>query len=260
MFSLYHLIWFLLSVASITVAVILLRKFRPSLNKVLVGCFVIACMSVAFIICSEISLVPSKDGETLRLYLEAGSFPFHLCAMQIFIIGIAMLAKRQPLKDNILAFIYATGIGGASMSLIICTVFDSIPPEKSFAYPRAYEYHIYHCMLIVLGLYIFMSGEVRFKPKHFFTTFAGLACAAVASIYVNSALASPTYENGVLMSVDYNTNFFFTMEPPIDIPFTETWHWMVYLLVLLGLVIILELALFIPAILLQNKRDRLTDK
>ena len=101
-----------------------------------------------------------------------------------------------------------------------------------------------------------MSGEVKFKPKHILTTFVGLFSLAWASIYYNSILSVPTYENGKLISVDYNTNFFFTYEPPIDIALTQRWHWLVYLLVLLALVLIIEAILFIPAIIAQKRKSK----
>jgi hypothetical protein len=150
---------------------------------------------------------------------------------------------------------YATGIGGAAMALILCTVIDGSAPWASFIKPRAYEYHIYHCMLIIMGYYILISGEVKFKVKHIFTTLAGILCAAWCSVHINSILSVPHYENGKLISVDYNTNFFFTFDPPIDVQLTEVWHWIVYLLILLSAVIILEAILFIPPILIEKRKE-----
>lgn len=49
-----------------------------------------------------------------------------------------------------------------------------------------------------------------------------------ASIYLNSAFASPRYENGELVGLDYVTNFFFTYEPPFDLGISEKWQWMLY--------------------------------
>lgn len=256
MFSIQHFIWMAICTITIVIICLILKKHRPPLKNVLIGSFIVAALSQLFIVITEIELVPSADGETLRLFLPHSSLPLHMCSIQIFLIGAAIFLKRQPFRENLLAFIYATGIGGAFMAIVVSTIFNSVSPEKSFAYPRAYEYFIYHCMLIILGVYIFISGEVKFKPKHILTTFIGLFALAWASIYYNSILSVPTYENGKLISVDYNTNFFFTYEPPIDIALTERWHWYVYLLILLALVLILELILFVPAIIYENKKRK----
>lgn len=256
MFTIPHLIWFCASICVIVTICFLLNKYKPSLNKVLMGCFSVAALSQLFITISEMQIAPSTDGETLRLYLPSSYLPLHMCSIQIFFIGLAMVIKKQPFKENLLAFMYATGVGGAAMALIICTVIDGSAPWASFVKPRAYEYHIYHCMLIIMGYYILTSGEVKFKVKHIFTTLAGILCAAWFSIYINSMLSVPHYENGKLISVDYNTNFFFTFEPPVNVQLTEVWHWVVYLLILLGAVLILEAILFIPPILIEKHKGK----
>ena len=256
MFSVQHFIWLFVCTVVIVGTILLLKKYRPSLTKVLIGCFCVAAASQLFIILSEIELVPSQDGKTLRLFLPYSSLPLHMCSIQIFLIGIAIFLKKHPLRETLLAFMYATGAGGAFMAMVVATIFNSVSPEKSFTYPRAYEYFIYHSMLIIMGAYIYMSGEVRFKPKHILTTFLGLFGLAWSSIHINSILSVPHYENGKLISVDYNTNFFFTFEPPIDVALTERWHWYVYLLILLGVVLIFEAILFIPPILIQKGKNK----
>ena len=256
MFSVQHFIWLLLCAVIIVGTCLLLKKYKPSLTKVLIGCFCVAAASQLFIILSEIELVPSQDGEKLRLFLPYSSLPLHMCSIQIFLIGIAIFLKNQSIRETLLAFMYATGAGGAFMAIIVATIFNSVTPEKSFTYPRAYEYFLYHSMLIVMGAYICMSGEVKFRPKHMLTTFLGLLGLAWSSIHMNSILSVPHYENGNLISVDYNTNFFFTFEPPIDIAITEKWHWYIYLLILLGLVLVFEAILFIPHILIQKRKEK----
>ena len=91
-----------------------------------------------------------------------------------------------------------------------------------------------------------MSEQVNIQAKHYFTTMGSLCVLGLASFYLNSILASPTYENGVLISVDYTPNFFFTYIPPIPIAITELWQWGMYLGVLLMLAIILIGIFYIP--------------
>ena len=72
-------------------------------------------------------------------------------------------------------------------------------------------------------------------------------------IYVNSALAHKEYINGELVSIEFSTNFFFIFEVPINIPFTEIWHWYLYVGILITLVFGLLGLAFLPFIL-QNKK------
>ena len=196
---------------------------------------------------STVKMVPSSDGTMMYPYLEQQHLPFHLCSLQILFIFYARFSKESERKETLLAFMYPTCLLGASFAIMLPSIFSkSVHITEAFTHPLAYEFFLFHTMLIILGIYIPMSEQVNIQAKHYFTTMGSLCVLGLASFYLNSILASPTYENGVLISVDYTPNFFFTYIPPIPIAITELWQWGMYLGVLLMLAIILIGIFYIP--------------
>ena len=59
-------------------------------------------------------------------------------------------------------------------------------------------------------------------------------------------MASPTYVDGKLISVDYVTNFFFLYRTPIGIALNTKIAWLVYLLILMALAFSLIALFYIP--------------
>lgn len=110
----------------------------------------------------------------------------------------------------------------------------------------AYQYFLYHTMLVVLGVYIPLSGQTPIRARHYFSTLALLDGLAFASLYFNAMFAVPTYENGELVRVEYVTNFMFTYQPPLSIALTELWQWYVYVAVIAVLAVVLIGCCYLP--------------
>ena len=100
------------------------------------------------------------------------------------------------------------------------------------------------------GLYIPMSGEVRFSWKTYRNTMATLSVLVIFSIYLNSIMASPTYVNGKLISVDYVTNYFFLFRTPIGVALNTKLAWIIYIVILIALAHFLIALMYLP---LRNK-------
>ena len=255
MFSLQHFIWIGISVAVIAVSLVLLMRYKPSLKWLLTICCFGCVASELIKLFSSVMMVPSADGSLMYPYIRMEHVPFHLCSMQIALIFIARFGKDSPFKTSMLAFMYPSCLLGAIAALAMPSIFsDAVPATNCFAYPLTYQYFLYHAMLIVLGAYIYLSGEVDIRPKHYLTSLAWIGTFAFASLYLNSIFASPTFENGVLVSVDYIPNFLFTYRPPIDIKLTELWHWYIYLGILLVLVLGLIALAYIPVFKKHKKK------
>lgn len=247
MFSVYHIIWIIIVIALISVSLIYLLKNKVEIEKVLTYACIGSVISEIIKTFSVLQMVPSSNGETMQLYMTLDNVPLHLCSVQIILIFIARFSKNDSLRETLLAFMYPTCTVGAAFAVFIPIIFGtSIETEQAFTHPHAYQYFLYHAMLVVLGLYILLSRKVDIRPKHYFTTLGLLAFFAFVSLYLNSMFASPTYENGELISVDFTANFFFTYEVPIDIPLTEMWHWYIYLGILIALVMIFLSLFYIP--------------
>ena len=247
MFSPQHFIWLAICVAVIVTALMYLMRRKPPLSKVLTVCCVIAAVAEVVKTFSKIQMVPSADGTILYPYIEMSQVPFHLCSLQIIFMFYCRFARDSAFKDSLLAFMYPSCAIGAFAALMIPTLFsDSISLEQAFTHPQAYEYFLYHAVLVILGVYIGFGAQVKIRPGHYLTSLAWLGALAFISLYVNSMLAAPTYENGTLISVDNVPNFFFTYDTPIGIALTQMWHWYVYLGILLVLACGLVALFYIP--------------
>lgn len=253
MFTGYHFIWLAISFILMVTAIVFLIKYKPELNKVLTWACIGAVLSEITRAFSLMHLLPSSDGSTMLPYLEVHNLPFHLCSVQVLLIFYTRFAKESRLRTAILAFMYPTCAAGAFIALFVPIIFtDDINVSQAFTHPIAYQYFLYHSMLVVLGIYIAVSKQVDIRREHCLTTVGILAIMAFISIYLNSWMANATYVNGEAVSVDYTPNFFFTYKPPIPFEFTAIWQWYVYFMILFAVVCIFALIFYLPFF---NKKD-----
>jgi len=247
MYSVNHILWLILCAGIIGVSLHLLLRYKVPLVKLLNICCVVCIFSELAKVFSTIELVPSTDGTKMYPYLELNNLPLHLCSIHIISIYYCRFAKDSPLKETWMAFMYPTCSIGATIALFVPTIFnDAVPVNQAFFHPHAYEYFLYHSMLIVLGFYILLSKQVNLRPRHYLSSLGILTLMAFISLYLNSIFASPTYIADELISVNFVPNLFFTYAPPIDIPLTEIWHWYLYLAVIVTLAVSLLALFYIP--------------
>lgn len=247
MFTINHFIWLAISLVLIIISLALLNKYKPELEKVLTVACIGAILSEFTRAFSLMHLIPSTDGTMMTPFVELHNLPFHLCSVQVLLIFFTRFAKKGPVRTAILAFMYPTCAAGAFIALFIPIIFtDDIEVSQAFTHPIAYQYFLWHSMLIVLGVYIAISKQVDIQRKHCLSTIGILFGMAMISIYLNSWLAMPTYRNGEVVSVDYTPNFFFTYKPPIPFKFTEIWQWYIYFLILVCVVIAFALVFYLP--------------
>lgn len=255
MFSSYHCAWLAICLTVICLAVRYLRRERPPLQNVLSAACICCVLSELTKTLSVLKLVPSADGTAMFPYLELRHLPLHLCSIQILFIFYTRFAKSGRGRDMILAFMYPTCVAGAVLALLMPSIFgESIEVYQVFTHPLGYQYFLYHAMLIILGLYIPMCGEVDIRPKHYPTTLVLLLGLGIFSLYLNSVFAVSVYENGVLQSVDFTTNFFFTYEPPLGIRFTQLWHWYLYLGVIVAIAVVVIGLFYLPYMRTTEKK------
>ena len=252
MFTWRHFVWLGICFILVTAAVYTAEKKKPALKQVLTFACVIAMLSELLKMISVIELVPSANGELLLPYLPMNHLPLHFCGIQILFIFYTRFTSNRILRDKMLAFMYPTCVVGALLALAMPSIFQtSISVEQAFTSPMAYQFFIYHSMLISLGLIIARSGEISFTKKTMLNTMQGVIILGVISVYVNSMLASPTYVDGKLVSVDFWTNFFFTIQNPLGIKLTAIWQWWLYLVIILILACISVLLCYLP--FMRNK-------
>jgi len=250
MFTWRHIVWLLICAVLVFFSIrYYLKNNKPSLKKVLNIACIIATASEITKVFSVIQFVPSQDGSLIYPYIPMNHLPLHLCSIQILLIFYVRFTENRKLRENVLAFMYPTCLLGALMALAMPSIFTtSIPVEKAFVHPIAYQFFIYHTMLIVLGICIALSGEIEWEKRHFYMTMILLYLISFISIYINSMFAQPTYLNGVLQHIDFWPNFMFTYQNPIGLHLTEIWQWYVYLLIIALLSLLLIWLCYYPLI------------
>lgn len=256
MFTMNHFIWVAIVIAIITYSLYYLHKHQIPLEKLLNICCILALCSEFIKTFSVIQLVPSADGSTMFPYISMGHLPLHLCSIQILFIFYVRFSSNTKMKETLLSFMYPSCLLGALMAIALPSIFnDSIEVSQAFTHPLAYQFFLYHAMLIILGVYIFTSKQVNIQNKHYGSTIAIIALLAFISLYINSMMAAPIYVNGSLQSVEYTSNMFFTYQPVLDIPLTELWHWYVYIGIIVALALVLITITYIP-VFMRNKKIR----
>ena len=254
MFSWQHIVWLIISFFIIFIALRLYRQKRPSLREVLNYCLIVCFLSEFTKVFSTIQMVPSADGSIIYPYIPMNHMPLHLCSIQILLIIYVRFTSNQKMRDGLLAFMYPSCVLGALAALAMPSIFSTtISVDQAFIHPMAYQFFIYHSMLIILGFLIAWSGEIAWNWKHWRNCLVIIAIMAFVSLYVNSMFAQPTYLNGELLHVDFWPNFFFTYDNPLGIPMTKLWHWYLYLAILIALMFLLTTIFYYP-LLKKNSR------
>ena len=249
MFTWRHLLWLAISAVMAFVIVRDYNKKKPELSKVLTSALIVALISEFTKLMGVIELVPSSSGKILQPYLPLNHLPLHFCSIQIILIAVVKFTGSGKWRETLLAFMAPTCVIGGLLALLMPSIFTTtISVEQAFTSPISYQFFIFHSMIIALGLIISLSGEVDWSMKHFRDTTLIVYLLGFVSIYLNSALASPTYADGELISVDFWTNFFFTYHNPLGIRISELWQWHLYLLIIAVLAALLLYLFHLPLI------------
>ena len=236
MFTWRHFVWLFLCFLIVVSLVKAYKSKRPSLLQVLTSACVICIASELCKVFSVVEMVPSAGGKLIFPYIPRNHLPLHFCSIQLLIILYTRLTGNERKRKALLAFLCPTSVLGGIMALLMPSIFNTtIPVEKAFTAPVSYQFFFYHTMMVALGLIILLSGEVHWTRKQMHTTILAVWGMAFASLYINSIMAEPTYIDGELVSVDFGTNFFFTIMNPLGIPLTQKWQWIVYLLLIAAL-------------------------
>lgn len=254
MFTWRHLLWLVICAGLIWAAVHAYNKKRPGMDRVLTTALIVAVISEIVKVAGVIELVPSQNGELLMPYLPMNHLPLHFCSLQIILIAVAKFMKNDKGRETLLAIMAPACVLGGFFALLLPSIFTTtIPVEEAFKSPISYQFFFFHTMIIALGLIIVRSDTIDWSMKHFRDTTLLVYLSGFISIYLNSMLASPTYADGKLVSVDFWTNFFFTYKNPLGIQITQLWQWYLYLLIL-ALLAALLLYLFYMPLIRRNKR------
>ena len=250
MFSINHYIWIGICVALILLGYVLIKKYDFSIKTIIDFAFYFSIASELIKVLSAIEMVPIANEGGLYPYLEARYFPLHLCSLQIFSFAYLKFSKHNStFREWLLAFMYPSCILGGTIAILLPSIFSNgISVDEAFAHPLAYQTFLFHTMLILFGIYIYQSKEIKLNSDGFRKSVIVLCILSFLSIYINSIFSTPIYENGKLAGVSNSANFLFTALAPIPLSFNYKWQWLIYLLVIAIISISLMYFLYLPII------------
>lgn len=267
MFSTAHAIFILISSLLVLNGVLAIRGKKPALEKMIKVCFFLSLVSEAVKVLSVIEIIPVvepavengaliyRETGAWAPYLQTEHLPLELCSLQILFMFLFLVIKNRRWRTMLLAVMYGTSIIGGVMAV----VFASIAPEFEtaaafFSAPRAWQFFLYHSMIIVLGIAIGMDREYELHFKDVRYALAGAAGLDCISFYVNSAMSIPYYQGDTLVGMGYAVNFFSSYNNPLGIVMTDKSQYFLYLLIRLALAVLLILLVFLPFALRDRKK------
>ena len=193
MFSLGHFVWLGVLSAIIAIVMIIIKKRNVSTNTV--GKAVLYLLVVLKIFHMALSMKQMPDGSYV---LNQTQLSFHLCSIMIYCVILINVVKNEIFVSTIKSFMVPCMLIGAAMALLIPT--EGVDPSV----PRVWQFMLIHGVLVFYGLYLMLIEKVDLSIKAYITNLKLLVLVTVLAFLMNSVLA------------EYNTNFLFLRNPPMD--------------------------------------------
>ena len=275
MFSEGHLIWIGISAALIAAGLFYCLKFKPPLKKVLTVCFVIGLISEVVKVLSTIEIVPMVDpiiaeqnGAAALQWIPSGEYtpylamehmPLELCSLYLVFMLLALVLKDGKVKNWLFALMFASGTMGGLLGIIGSSIAgDFETTAEFFAAPRAWQFFIFHSMIVVLGIYIAVCSESVLKPSDWKKALLGMLLLDIPTFYLNSVFSSEVYSGGKVVGVTHRINFFSSYVNPLGIVLTEKWQWIVYIIARAAMVVLTVWILYL--IFVRKKKEASPDE
>ena len=269
MYSTGHLIWIAISFALIIGGFIAIKVRKPTLEQVLKACLAVGIVSEVTKVFSVANILPvvtpeivsSEAGPALAYtpigqytpYLKMEHLPLELCSLMIVFLIAALLLKNGIWRSRLLAMMYITGTIGGLMGIFLSYIATEYTSTAAFlTAPRAWQYFLYHAMVVLLGLYLGFEYSGGVSLRFWKSTMLGILLLDLPTFYLNSVFSVPAYVDGVPVGILYRTNFFSSYVNPLGLVLTEKWQWLAYL----GIRFLLATALITLMLWLPSIRQR----
>ncbi len=265
MFAKGHIVFIIISIILILCGLAVCFTKKPPVRKVLKVCLCLAVVMEILKMLLSLKMVPVvepviTDGafiyrETGRYspYLKSEHLPFELCSLQILFMFLAIVLKSKIWRKRLYSIIYGTALIGGTMAILLSSIAPEYDSAAGFlSSPRAWEFFIYHSMIIVVAIYIGFNEECDVHFADLKWMIAAVSILDCASFYLNSMLSVPVYQNDRLIGLEYAVNFFSSYNNPFGITVTEKWQYLLYLAARICVAVVVILLVYLPL----NIRDR----
>ncbi len=176
MFSQGHLIWIGISAALIAGGLLLCIRRRPPLRRVLTICLVLGAVSEVIKVFSVAVIVPMVDpviaesgGSTVLQWAPTGQYtpylamehlPLELCSLFLLFTLLALTLRDGGWKRGLYAVMFASGTLGGLMGIALSSIAgDYATTGAFFSSVRAWQFFLYHSMIVTVSLYLGLCGE-----------------------------------------------------------------------------------------------------
>ena len=271
MFSQGHLIWICISAALIGVGLFVCLRYRPQLKRVIQFCFVIGLASEVVKVFSVTEIVPMvdpaivmEDGAYVLQWIPSGEYtpylamehlPLELCSLYLVFMLLALVLKDGVVKKWLFSLMFASGTFGGFLGIVGASIAGDFETTAAFfAAPRAWQFFFFHAMIVVLGMYIALSGESGIEPSDWKKAVVALLLLDVPTFYLNSIFSSEMYMHGKLVGVTHRINYFSSYVNPAGLVLTEKWQWILYLAIRAVMIILIVRIIYL--IFVRKKKEQ----
>lgn len=259
MYSTGHIIFIIISLLMVLSASFILWKKKIKVENIIKVCFVIALALEIIKIFFTIDIVPIvkevvKDGKII--YEETGKFypyiksehlPFELCSMQIVFLFLARVVKNEKWKRRIYSLIYGSALLGGILAIFLSSIAPDFGSTIEFLTSiRAWEFYIYHAMIIVVAIAIARDEKCYLRFSDAKWTCIILLMLDMITFYSNSIFSIPVYENEKLIGLTHSANYFSSYDSPLGFTIHTKNEYLLYLLTRLLIVGIFIVILYLP--------------
>ena len=276
MFSTGHLIWIGISMALIVIGFVLCCHYRPSLKKMFLVCFALGILSEIIKVLYTTEIVPMLDpviidqnGVSTLGWIPSGQYtpylplehlPLELCSLYLVFMPAGILIKNERWKKWLYALMFTSGLLGGLMGIFLASIASDFPTVKEFFTSiRAWQFFLYHAMIVTESLYIGFGEESGLRFADWKKAAICLIALDMPTFYLNSVFSSEVYVNNKIAGVTHRINFFSSYVNPLGLILTEKWQWLLYLVIRAALAFILVISLYALLNLKRKTEKRLTD-
>lgn len=265
MYSTAHIIFIIISLILIITGTMICKKSNVSVHSLIKICFFIALICEFIKIFTVIDIVPIVETvvengniiykETGRFspYIKAEHMPFELCSYQIIFLFLAIVLKNEVWKRRIYSLIYATALIGGALAIFLSSIaLDFDTTSKFLLSIRAWEFYIYHSMIIVIAIVIARDKQNYIRFGDIRWTCIILMFLDILSLYLNSIFSVPIYDNGRLAGLQYAVNYFSSYNNPLGIVLDTKEKYLMYIILRFVLALVIIVIIYLP--FLKNKR------
>ncbi|MBR5341742.1 MAG: YwaF family protein [Erysipelotrichaceae bacterium] len=261
MFSTGHLIWITICTILIVIGLYLYFHFRFSLRKVLFFSLIAGFVSEVIKLFCVSEIVPMVDpyivnsnGNLALEWLPSGEYtpylplehlPLELCSLYLPFMLLCLVIKDETWKKRLYALMFASGTIGGFMGIVLSSIAGKYSsPLEFFTSIRAWQFFLYHAMIVAVSLYIGFSEEGDLHFSDCKKAICALLILDLPTFYLNSLFSSEVYVNDKIVGVTHRINFFSSYVNPLGLVLTEKWQWILYLIIRAILALILVLILY----------------